>query len=86
MNYFDKSLLSADELKVREERGHRLQNELRHLLETLAIAMSTPARFVESTEEGVKNRIREIVQESKDKCLVRSWFDGSPQISFGRSP
>lgn len=44
---------------------------MRHLLETLAINTSTPVRFVESTEEAVKNRIRELVQESKEKCLVR---------------
>ncbi|XP_054261077.1 coiled-coil domain-containing protein 170-like isoform X2 [Macrosteles quadrilineatus] len=56
-----------DDLKQREEKGQRLQNELRHLLESLAILLSTPCRFVESQECAVKDRIRELLNDNKDK-------------------
>ncbi|KAG8286374.1 hypothetical protein J6590_061594 [Homalodisca vitripennis] len=56
-----------DDLKQREEKGQRLQNELRHLLESLAIMLSTPCRFVESQECAVKDRIRELLSDNKDK-------------------
>nr|KAF7438528.1 hypothetical protein H0235_000919 [Vespula pensylvanica] len=58
-----------DDLKNREEKEQRLQTELRHLLESLAILLSTPSRFVESHENAIKDRIREILAESKDQAL-----------------
>lgn len=60
----------VDDLKQREEKGQRLQNELRHLLESLAIMLSTPCRFVESHECSVKERIRELLNDNKDKTSV----------------
>lgn len=57
-------------MKNREEKEQRLQTELRHLLESLAILLSTPSRFVESHENVIKDRIREILAESKDQALV----------------
>lgn len=47
-----------------------MQNELRHLLESVAILISTPNRFVESHENAIKDRIREILADSKDQSLV----------------
>ncbi|CAG5073506.1 Similar to CCDC170: Coiled-coil domain-containing protein 170 (Homo sapiens) [Cotesia congregata] len=58
-----------DDLKNREEKLSRVQNELRHLLESLAILVSTPNRFVESHENSIKDRIREIIAENKDHIL-----------------
>ncbi|KAK0089653.1 hypothetical protein PV325_006076 [Microctonus aethiopoides] len=58
-----------DDLKNREEKLQRVQNELRHLLESLAILISTPNRFVESHENSIKDRIREILAENKDQIL-----------------
>ncbi|XP_074113637.1 uncharacterized protein LOC141536796 isoform X2 [Cotesia typhae] len=58
-----------DDLKNREEKLSRVQNELRHLLESLAILVSTPNRFVESHENSIKDRIREITAENKDYIL-----------------
>jgi hypothetical protein len=60
----------ADDLKIREEKTQRMQNELRHLLESLAILVSAPNRFVESHENAIKDRIREIVADNKDQSLV----------------
>lgn len=57
-------------MKLREEKIQRLQNENRHLLESLAILLSTPTRFVESVEASIKDRIREIITENKDKAAV----------------
>jgi len=62
--------LLAEDLKAREEKTQRVQNELRHLLESVAILVSTPNRFVESHENAIKDRIREILADSKDQSLV----------------
>ncbi|XP_063990286.1 coiled-coil domain-containing protein 170 isoform X2 [Diachasmimorpha longicaudata] len=58
-----------DDLKNREEKAQRIQNEMRHFLESLAILLSTPSRFVESTENAVKDRMREILAEGKDQAM-----------------
>lgn len=55
---------------MREEKCQRLQNDNRHLLESLAIMLSTPSRFVESLEASIKDRIRELLTENKDKTAV----------------
>lgn len=47
-----------------------MQSQLRHLLESLAILVSGPNRFVESHENAIKDRIREILAENKDQALV----------------
>lgn len=60
----------SDELKQREEKCQRLQHEHRHVLETISILLSTPARFVESAETAIKDRIREMLTDNKDKCAV----------------
>ncbi|KAK9891618.1 hypothetical protein WA026_015581 [Henosepilachna vigintioctopunctata] len=57
-----------EELKQRDERIQRIQNENRHTLESLAILLSTPSRFVESLEVTIKDRIRDITTELKDKA------------------
>lgn len=59
-----------EDLKHREEKAQRVQNELRHLLESLAILVSGPNRFVESHENAIKDRVREILAEHKDQALV----------------
>ncbi|XP_011253902.1 coiled-coil domain-containing protein 170 isoform X2 [Camponotus floridanus] len=58
-----------EDLKAREEKTQRVQNDLRHLLESLAILVSTPNRFVESHENAIKDRIREILADNKDQSL-----------------
>ncbi|XP_017798067.1 PREDICTED: trichohyalin [Habropoda laboriosa] len=58
-----------EDLKHREEKAQRVQTELRHLLESLAILISGPNRFVESEENAIKDRIREILAEKKDQAL-----------------
>lgn len=60
-----------DELKLREEKNQKLQSENRHILESIAILLSAPSRFVESIESSIKDRIREILIENKDKTAVR---------------
>ncbi|XP_033338083.2 coiled-coil domain-containing protein 170 isoform X1 [Megalopta genalis] len=58
-----------DELKHREEKTQRAQHETRHILESLAILISGPNRFVESHENAIKDRLREILAENKDQAL-----------------
>ncbi|KAJ9583754.1 hypothetical protein L9F63_021917, partial [Diploptera punctata] len=55
------------DVKLKEEKIQRLQNELRHLLESLAIQLSSPTRFVETHEASVRERLREVIQENKDR-------------------
>lgn len=57
-------------MKIKEEKIQRVQNELRHLLESMAILLSTPNRFVESHENAIKDRMREILAENKDQAMV----------------
>ncbi|KYB27926.1 coiled-coil domain-containing protein 170 isoform X1 [Tribolium castaneum] len=56
-----------DELKIREEKIQRLQSEHRHTLESFSILLSTPSRFVDSLESAIKDRIRDILTDNKDK-------------------
>lgn len=62
----------TEDLKLKEEKLQRLQNELRHLLESLAIQLSSPARFVDTQEGSIKERLREVVQENKDRLTVHN--------------
>lgn len=67
---------------MREEKCQRLQNENRHLLESLAIILSTPSRFVESLENSIKDRVRELLTENKDKTAVRNFNTNASTIKL----
>ncbi|XP_021937804.1 coiled-coil domain-containing protein 170 isoform X2 [Zootermopsis nevadensis] len=56
-----------EDVKLKEEKLQRLQNELRHLLESLAIQLSSPVKFVETQEGSIQERLREVIQENKDR-------------------
>ncbi|KAJ8953106.1 hypothetical protein NQ318_013450 [Aromia moschata] len=56
-----------DDLKAKDDKLLRLQSEGKHTLESLAILLSAPSRFVESLESSIKDRIHEIINENKDK-------------------
>ncbi|CAD1480980.1 unnamed protein product, partial [Heterotrigona itama] len=58
-----------EDLMQRDEKYQRVQAELRHLLESLAMLVSGPNRFIESHENVIKDRIREILAENKDQAL-----------------
>ncbi|XP_043480201.1 coiled-coil domain-containing protein 170 isoform X2 [Leptopilina heterotoma] len=58
-----------EDLKIKEEKIQRVHNELRHLLESMAILLSTPNRFVESHENAIKDRLREILADNKDQAV-----------------
>lgn len=60
----------TEDVKLKEEKLQRLQNELRHLLESLAIQLSSPTRFVETQEGSIRERLREVIQENKDRLTV----------------
>lgn len=59
-----------DELKQKEDKIQEVQNGLTHLLETLAIITSTPTHFVEPQASTIKERVKQIVHEAKEKSLV----------------
>jgi len=71
-------MLLSEDLKLKEEKLQRLQNEMQHLLESLAIQLSSPARFVETQEGSIRERLREVIQENKDRlmvCAAQVFFD-----------
>lgn len=59
-----------EDLMQREEKWQRLQTEYRHFLESLAVLVGGPNRFIESQENAIKDRVREILAESKDQAIV----------------
>ncbi|KAL0831301.1 hypothetical protein ABMA28_002139 [Loxostege sticticalis] len=58
-----------EDLRHREEKYQRLQTEFRNTLESIAILLSLPTRFVEAHESTIKDRIREILSDNKDKSV-----------------
>jgi hypothetical protein len=63
----------AEEVKCREEKATRSQCELRRVLEGLAVQLSSPARFVDAQEESIRERIRELQHECKERSVVRDY-------------
>lgn len=59
-----------DELKIQEEKYQRLHNEHRNALESIALLLSTPIRYVDSLEDAIKDRVREILSENREKSGV----------------
>ncbi|CAH2076435.1 unnamed protein product, partial [Iphiclides podalirius] len=58
-----------EDLRHRDEKHQRLQTEFRNTMESIAILLSLPTRFVEAHESTIKDRIREILGENKDKTV-----------------
>ncbi|XP_044733617.1 coiled-coil domain-containing protein 170 [Chrysoperla carnea] len=56
-----------EDLKSREEKCKHLHHEIRHLIEALAGIISSSGRYVEATDASIKDRLREILNENKDK-------------------
>lgn len=57
-------------MRHRDEKYQRLHAEYRNTMESLAILLSLPTRFVEAHESTIKDRIREILSDNKDKSVV----------------
>ncbi|XP_025831526.1 coiled-coil domain-containing protein 170 [Agrilus planipennis] len=75
-----------EELKASEERCIRLQNEQKNTLESMSMLLSTPSRFVESIESSIRDRIRELINENRDKhaqveSLTEKLLHESQQLS-----
>ncbi|KAG6455055.1 hypothetical protein O3G_MSEX009017 [Manduca sexta] len=58
-----------EDLRHRDEKYQRLQAEFRNTMESIAILLSLPTRFVEAHESTIKDRIREILSDNKDKSV-----------------
>lgn len=59
-------------MRHRDEKYQRLHAEFRNTMESIAILLSLPTRFVEAHESTIKDRIREILSDNKDKSVVSS--------------
>ncbi|KAM3964083.1 LOW QUALITY PROTEIN: coiled-coil domain-containing protein 170 [Aphomia sociella] len=58
-----------EDLRHREEKYQRMQTEFRNTMESIAILLSLPTRFIEAHESTIKDRIREILSENKDRAV-----------------
>ncbi|KAK4886864.1 hypothetical protein RN001_003135 [Aquatica leii] len=56
-----------DDLKLQEERHQHLHQEHRSFLESTALLLSTPTRFIDSLDEAIKDRIRDILADNREK-------------------
>ncbi|XP_066146448.1 coiled-coil domain-containing protein 170 isoform X1 [Euwallacea fornicatus] len=56
-----------DDAKLKDEKIQRIQSEQKHLIESLAIQLSSPTRFVDSVEVSIKEKIHELIAENKEK-------------------
>ncbi|XP_045532952.1 coiled-coil domain-containing protein 170 [Pieris brassicae] len=63
-----------EDLRHRDEKYQRLQTEFRNTMESIAILLSLPTRFVEAHESTIKDRIREILSDNKDKSVQLEAF------------
>lgn len=61
-------------MRHRDEKYQRLHAEFRNTMESIAILLSLPTRFVEAHESTIKDRIREILSDNKDKAVVSTKF------------
>ncbi|XP_076273754.1 coiled-coil domain-containing protein 170 isoform X2 [Rhynchophorus ferrugineus] len=72
-----------EELKNREDKILRLQSDHKHAMESVAILLSTPTRFVDSLEGPIKEKIHEILSDNKEKALqldtLREKFNNESQ-------
>ncbi|CAH0581308.1 unnamed protein product [Chrysodeixis includens] len=57
------------DLRHRDEKFQRIHAEYRNTMESIAILLSLPTRFVEAHETTIKDRIREILSDNKDKSV-----------------
>ncbi|XP_072393858.1 coiled-coil domain-containing protein 170 [Diabrotica undecimpunctata] len=58
-----------DDLALKEEKIQRLSTDHKHILDSVAILLSTPARFVDSSETSIKDRILELMNDNNDKSV-----------------
>ncbi|XP_052739426.1 coiled-coil domain-containing protein 170 isoform X1 [Bicyclus anynana] len=58
-----------EDLRHRDEKYQRLQTDFRNTMESIAILLSLPTRFVEAHESTIKDRIRELLSDNKDKSV-----------------
>ncbi|KAK9680112.1 hypothetical protein QE152_g39349 [Popillia japonica] len=57
-----------DEIRIREEKCQKIQHDHHKYLEMVSGMLCTPGHFVETCETAIKDRIRELITENKDKC------------------
>lgn len=60
-----------DDIKIREDKNQRLQHEYRAAMESIAILLSLPTRYIDCNENSIKDRIREILSDNKDLSVVK---------------
>jgi len=61
----------TESLLVAEDRANRAEKDLKNFQESVAIQMSTGSRMVEATPLGIRERIKDIQIELKEKNFVR---------------
>lgn len=60
-----------ENLQNAEERASKLEKELKNFQESVAIQLSSGSRIVDPTPTGIRERIKDIQIELKEKAFVR---------------
>lgn len=70
-------LHAADDLRGHDEKCQKLQIDMQHFLESLAVCLTSADGYVQSTESGVKDAVKRLVNELATKNTVNHrWCPG----------
>lgn len=62
--------VAIDDLRDHGERCQKMQNDSQHFLESLAVCLTSADGYVQSTENGVKDAVKRLVNELTNKNTV----------------
>jgi hypothetical protein len=69
--------LLLENLGIMEDRANKAEKELRNFQESMAIQLSSGSRMVDPTPLGIRERIKDVLLELKEKqyvCIVICFF------------
>lgn len=62
-----------DDIRGHDERYQKMQIDMQHFLESLAVCLTSADGYVQSTESGVKDAVKRLVNELANKSTVNQW-------------
>lgn len=60
----------TDDIRGHDERYQKIQIDMQHFLESLAVCLTSADGYVQSTESGVKDAVKRLVNELANKSTV----------------
>lgn len=66
---------SVGDLRGHDEKCQKMQIDLQHFLESLAVCLTSSDGYVQSTEHGVKDAVKRLVNDLATKTTVNQlWY------------